>query len=88
MSKILSVDDLLEIAQTLNLPNFDELKTRLELAADELAINVAASLGIHSESSSWQGKAFAGLTTTFRPSFEGQECPSLIHEADESGDWE
>lgn len=25
MSKVLSINDLLEIAQTLNLPNFDEL---------------------------------------------------------------
>jgi len=88
MSKILSIDDLLEISQTLNLPNFDELKTKIEVATNELAMNIAATLGVNAEESCWHGKAFGGLTAIIRPSYEGQECPELIHEADVDGDWE
>lgn len=88
MSKVLSINDLLEIAQTLNLPNFDELRTKIEVATNELAINVAATLGVNAKESDWHGKAFGGLTTIIHPSYEGQECPQLIHEADIDGDWE
>lgn len=30
---------------------------------------------------------FGGLCVNFRPAYEGQECPDVIDESDEGGDW-
>jgi len=88
MSKILNIDDMLEVAHELELPNYDALVAQAEAAAGEIGAAIATALGINFEPASWEGKPFGGLCMTFRPAIQGQECPELIDQSDSSGEWE
>ncbi len=47
---------------------------------------LADHYGIISEHTKYEG-GFGGLCVNFRPAYEGQECPDVIDEGDEGGDW-
>ena len=88
MSKILNIDDMLEAARELQIPDYDARVEQAEAAAGAIGASIATALGIHFEPATWEGKAFGGLCMTFRPAIEGQACPEVIDQGDPSGDWE
>lgn len=88
MSKILNLDDMIEIARDLDLPSYDALVGQAEEAAGAVAAAIASALGVNFEPATWEGAAFGGLCSTFRPAVEGQECPDAIQQGDSSGEWE
>lgn len=85
MSKILNIDDMLDIgSQNLEMT---ELVEAVEAAATALAKGIAKRLDIeHGEATYESG--FGGLCANFKPKYEGQECPTIIDEGDPEGDWE
>lgn len=88
MTKILSLEDMLEIACDLKLPGYESLVLEAEAVASAVAESIAIRLGVDSGPAAWEGKAFAGLCARFHPSFGGQACPTEIDQADSDGDWE
>lgn len=88
MAKILNTDDVMEAVTVDNIPGCDELMQTVEEALDLLADKVAAHYGIVKGETTWEGKAFGGLCTSFYAKTEGQPCPEQIEEGDPGGDWE
>jgi hypothetical protein len=89
--KILSLDDMLEISQDiLTEDQHDQLVTKAEHLAGELAMSIAVKLNIATDpfGDFWQGKNFAGLCASFAPAYKGQKCPPEIDDADADGEWE
>jgi len=87
MAKILNTDDLLEAASA-DLPNFDAHCDAIVAAVAALAADLAKHYDIEVGETTWEGKDFAGLCAAFYPANPGQECPEMIEEGDEGGDWE
>lgn len=88
MAKILNIDDMLEIASEIPLPDYEDHKAAIEMAATALARALAKHYGISTTFADFQGKAFAGTCAPFWGRYDGQPCPEPIDEADEGGDWE
>ncbi|WP_316188836.1 hypothetical protein [Bradyrhizobium sp. SZCCHNS1054] len=88
MTKILNVNDLCDaiVGSTLDDATqralIDELQTSVARAAKALADHY----GVISEHAEYEAGC-GGLCVNFRPAYEGQECPEVIDEGDEGGDW-
>lgn len=87
MAKQLNLDELLECAQTLNLPDSDEWQTQLEALGTLMASKIAEALDVEAGEATFQGTGFAGTCAPFYPKFAGQECPSPLDEYD-SEEWD
>lgn len=87
MTKILDVNNICDALVNANVPGADVLIGNLEAAASTAAWALATHLNIINEAASYE-QGFGGLCVNFRPKVEGDECPDVIHEGDESGDWE
>ncbi len=86
MSKILNIDDMLDIAVADGSPLMQALVTMCEASATALAEAIGAKFDI------WVGEAtheggFGGLCATFQPNTPEQACPKEIDEGDPGGEW-
>ncbi|MBH5373437.1 hypothetical protein [Bradyrhizobium glycinis] len=88
MTKILNVNELCDAiaASTLDDDTQRALIDALETSVAHVAKVLADHYGIISEHAEYEG-GFGGLCVNFRPAYEGQECPDVIDEGDEGGDW-
>jgi hypothetical protein len=89
VSKILSIDDMLEAACA-DLPESvsADFVSGFENLASALAEQLSRCYQINSDGAMWQGKALGGLCAAFEPKTEGQECPPMIDEGDPDGEWD
>ena len=88
MAKILDTNDLLEVCLLENIPEADPEVQAVIDAVDALAAKIATHFGIEKGETTSEGKAFGGLCASFYPKTADQECPKMIDEGDEGGDWE
>jgi hypothetical protein len=88
MTKILNVNDLCDAIRgsTLDEAKQLDLIDALETSVASAAKVLADHYGLISDRAEYQ-PGFGGLCVNFRPAQEGQECPSVIDEGDEGGDW-
>ncbi len=87
MSKILDVNELLELAEDIKLPGLDELLANIEAAAENLTEAIAKHLDIRHTGADFE-RGFGGLCGVFKPKHEGQPMPEAMEEYDTEGDWE
>ena len=89
MSKVLNIDDMLEVALDTNLPGSAVMVRRFEKLATGLQKRIAKHLKVTANplGATWEGKAFAGLCASFTPAAPDQTCPEVLDEADPGGDW-
>ena len=87
MSKILTIEEMLEAAAASGLPGQAQHAARLEAAAQRLADALARHLHIRAGDATYE-PGFGGLAAAFYPERDGQPCPPVIHAGDPSGDWE
>lgn len=87
MTKLLNLDELLECAERLKLPQAAQWKAYLERLGSTMAAHIAGNLGVASGDAHSEGPAFAGTCAAFFPAVKGQPCPSPLDEYD-STEWE
>jgi hypothetical protein len=90
MSKVLNVDDMLEVATQDNVKSAAYYVARFETLATNLAREIAKHHGIkiHPLGATWEGAALAGLCASFQPRKGSKKpCPPSIDHADPGGDW-
>jgi hypothetical protein len=87
MSKILDVNELLDLAQDIELPHFDKHLYRLEEEVRMLTAAIADHLEISHTGANWE-RDFGGLCGVFKPRQIGQPIPKAMKEYDTGGDWE
>ncbi|MCP3463070.1 hypothetical protein [Bradyrhizobium sp. CCGUVB23] len=88
MTKILDVNDLCDtiVGSTLDVATQRALIGAVEASVSRAAKVLADHYGIVSDHAEYQN-GFGGLCVNFRPAYEGQECPDVIDQGDEGGDW-
>lgn len=88
MTKILDVNNLLDAGtEVLTDKQFAAHLRRLERATEKLAGALAKKLQLECSDVSYQ-QGMGGLCAAFHPTFDGQECPSVIHDGDPGGDFD
>lgn len=87
MSRVLDVNELLDLAADAKLPNLSAHVTAMEAATTLLTAAIAEHLGIAHTGANWE-PGFGGLCGVFQPKEEGQPLPAVMEEYDTGGDWE
>lgn len=87
MTKILSIDEMLSAAIDSGMPDAGDFSVAIETIATALAHSLASHLKIETNFANFQ-RGFGGTCAPFFPAHEGQECPEVIDENDQGGDWE
>jgi hypothetical protein len=87
MTKLLTLDEMLEVLIAIGHPAADALQTATEGLATAMAQMIARDLDVAAGAASFRGTAFAGTCAPFRPSFRGQPCPESLTHYD-SGEWD
>jgi hypothetical protein len=87
MSKILDVNELLELAIACELPSCEEQVSAMEAAATALTEALADHLGINHTGANFE-PGFGGLCGVFQPKYKGQPMPPAMEDFDTGGDWE
>jgi hypothetical protein len=82
MTKLLTLDEMLEILLTLKHPAASACQIALEAIGSAMARRIARELQVDAGSATFQGTAFAGTCAAFRPSFPGQPCPPTLADYD------
>lgn len=86
MAKILNINELLNVAIELKLPEADSLVRAAESVAHLAGMAIASHLEIdHDDAEHVPG--FGGTCVVFLPRHEGQVCPAIIHDCDPSGEF-
>lgn len=88
MSKVLNVNDMLEIVEEENLEHLNHHMAALEKAAEALGRDLAIHYGIKVVECDGFLNGMGGLCISFGPDREGQPCPEPINEKDTGGEWE
>ena len=88
MAKILTTDELIEAAEANTFPGSAALIEDIVEAVDNLAQAMADYYEIVKGGTTWEGKAYAGLATSFYAKDKDQLCPEPINFGDPGGDWE
>jgi hypothetical protein len=88
MSKILSVDNMLEAATEAEMPGAEDYVAKFEKLATELAEALAKHHGIRMSHPASFEPGFGGLCANFSAAHEGQVCPPSIDDKDEGGDFD
>lgn len=78
MTKLLKLDEMLDVAQGIGLVTFDGYRASIEAIASSLATEIARELDIDCGKATFEGTAFAGTCAPFYPKIAGQECPAPI----------
>lgn len=87
MTKLLNLDEMLDCAKEIGLPDADMWAGQLEAIGSTMAAAIADKLGVIAGDASPEGVAFAGTCAPFNPAFEGQPCPDALDQFDPGGDW-
>jgi hypothetical protein len=87
--RTLTIQQLMEVAQTESIPGAGLLCERVVAAADELAQCVAAHFDLKVSDTNWESLELEGLCSTFYPARANQEINAEIFEdMDKGGDWD
>lgn len=85
MSKVLKIDEMLEVLNEINHPQAADFISQVETIGGSLAQAIAEALNvIHGRASFDLGETCA----TFKPKFKGQPCPDALDLRDLGGEWE
>lgn len=87
MTKLLTLDEMIEVLITIGHPAADALRTATEGLASAMAQMIARDLDVAAGAASFRGTAFAGTCASFTPRFPGQPCPEPLSRYD-SGEWD
>lgn len=88
MAKVLNVNDLLQVSQqVLSEDKHDRFVSMYEALTTILAEDIARELKIHFDTATYQ-PGFGGLCAEFHSRTKRQKCPTVIDEADPTGDWD
>lgn len=87
MARILDVNELLDLAKDIDLPDFDKHVSLMEQAAEVLTAAIADHLGIAHTGANWE-PGFGGLCGVFEPKEDDQPLPEALKEYDTGGDWD
>jgi hypothetical protein len=87
MTKLLNLDEMLDCAKEIGLPQADAWAGELETIGSTMAAAIADKLGVVAGDATAEGVAFAGTCAPFNPAFEGQPCPDALDQFDPEGDW-
>lgn len=82
MSKILTLDEMLECLQTMQHPMADGCKDFLEAVGNMMARAIADKLNVKSGRAEAAGPAFAGTAAPFYKKYKQQRCPSPLNQYD------
>lgn len=82
MGHFADVSQLLEVAE--NVGGCEEQVTALINSFDALAGSVASKLGVEVDNAV---NDVGGTLVSFRPKFDGQECPDILIAADPHSEW-
>jgi hypothetical protein len=86
--KVLTVNQMLEAAMLLKIPEYGHHAQALEIASTALAHSLAKHLQIKVlNDATWEGEEMEGLAADFGPSYENQPCPEILQTLDKGGDW-
>lgn len=87
MTKLLSLDEMLDCAREMGLPEAALWAGQLESIGSTMAAGIADKLGVVSSDATAEGVAFAGTCARFSPAYEGQPCPEALEPFDPDADW-
>ena len=87
MTKLLNLDEMLDCAREIGLPEADVWAGQLEAIGSTMAACIADKLGVIAGDASAEGVAFAGTCAPFNPAFDDQPCPEALEMFDPEGDW-
>lgn len=82
MTKILSLDEMLECANLAKMPGAAEAIRTAELLATDLAERLARHFDITCGAASFQGVDLGGTAAPFMPKESGQACPAFLADYD------
>lgn len=86
--KILTIDEMLDLANESDMPDFNERMKDVEQAATKLAESIASHLGIRLNGpATFEGEC-GGTAAAFCPATPDQKCPPCLASRDMGGDWE
>lgn len=87
MSKLLTIDEMLDCAREAKMPGIELTIANFEHLATVLARELAAHLGVEAGDAHFEGVAFAGTCAGFFPKAPGQPCPAPLDQYDPT-EWE
>lgn len=82
MTKQLTLDEMLQLACDLALPNYGELRSEVEAVGTKMAAAIAAQLDVESGAATFEGLAFAGTCAPFYARDKDQPCPPPLQDYD------
>jgi len=78
MTKIFTIDEMLECLRSINHPSAAICHALIEALGTEMAKTIAAELQVVAAEATFEGVAFAGTCARFFPAFKGQPCPQPL----------
>ena len=87
MAKILTLDEMLEVAIEERLPSAGSFRAVLEEVGSILANALGAHLKVDVSPNTFEGVDLGGITASFKPLFEGQSLPKSLARFDPESDW-
>lgn len=84
----LKTDEMLEILQQINHPQYTHAKQAVESAASFAAALVAGHFQTNVSHATFEGIGFAGTCAAFSPKKPDQPCPNIFTEFDDPNAWE
>jgi hypothetical protein len=87
MTKILTLDEMLECLRLINHPTAAACQALMESLGTAMAETIAAELDVVATDATFEGVAFAGTCACFSPAFKGQPCPQPLAPYD-PGQWD
>lgn len=88
MSKILTMQEILDAAQESNMPSASIFNELYENLTTLTARALAQHLSIATSDAASEGPHLGGVSVAFCPILETDGCPSVIDQADSTGEWE
>ncbi|MEN5278093.1 hypothetical protein ABE527_14210 [Brucella sp. TWI432] len=88
MSKVLKIDEMLEVLDDIDHPLASDFIGKVEALGNEIAETIAQALDVSFGPATFEGSDFGGTCATFKPKYKGQLCPDAIDTQDMGGEWE
>lgn len=82
MTKQLNIDEMLQLACDLGLPNYVALRSGVEAIGTKMAEAIATQLEVESGTATFEGLAFAGTCAPFYARDKDQPCPPPLQDYD------
>lgn len=86
MTKLLIIDEMLDVLSNIQHPKFSDIRTSVERLADQIGEVVADALGVECGAASYEGSDFGGTCVAFYAPKQGRPCPEPLRAFD-STEW-